>query len=693
MSKQNLVKAVKFLIYATFFVPLVVLPTSFIFPFIVPKILLFRSLVTLMIGCYILLLLINWQEFKPKFSLLNLALAAFLASFAISTFVGVDPYHSFWDNHERMLGLFTIFHYVAYYFICSVVFKNWSDWSKALKVFLAAGSMAMFIGILQHFKSGILLNADSARVASTLGNSIYVGGYGLFLTFAAFLLFIKENNKTWKWLEIVAGVMAVFGMFFSGTRGSMLGLVAGMGVAVLGYIIVLRDFPKTRKILMGVAVTGVAVISLLYVFRQTSFVLSIPAVNRTINTSFTSIKNSPRWIAWEAAIASWKERPAFGWGPNNFFYAFNKHYQSRSLEYGYGETWFDNAHNIIMNTLAVQGVVGLASYLFIFFAAIVTLVLARRKKLLDPHITVIGISFLVAHLVQNVTVFENPTSYLYFMFWLAMAGGLSAKKEDLINVGAKNNGKVVNLFPNKVIGSGTVVSTCLVVLLLVFIFEIQPARANMKTLDALKYLSYQPTTGMEIMKSALAFNAPHIDDIRSDITRTVAQVLNSATDKLGKEKSMEMLNMALEAMQANVVLHPYDIRNYLTLSQLDQVGYSLTNDPKYIGEYGNNLEIALTYSPKRQQIIYNLANFYLQIGKTEEAISSIAQTINDDPKVSEGYWRLAYIYRLVGKMDKAKEILDLAEKNGVVFSEAEQSTVVQILAPEPAAAAGAHKIK
>jgi len=158
MMKQNIVKAMKFLIYATFFVPLLVFPTSFIFPFIVPKILMFRSLVTLMIGCYILLLLINWQEFKPKFSLLNLALAAFLASFAISTFSGVDPYHSFWDNHERMLGLFTIFHYVAYYFICSSVFKTWADWSKALKVFLVAGSLVMLVGILQHFKPALLLN-------------------------------------------------------------------------------------------------------------------------------------------------------------------------------------------------------------------------------------------------------------------------------------------------------------------------------------------------------------------------------------------------------------------------------------------------------------------------------------------------------------------------------------------------------
>ncbi|HSR89239.1 MAG TPA: O-antigen ligase family protein [Candidatus Udaeobacter sp.] len=673
--KQTILKATKFLIYATFFVPLVVLPASFIFPFIVPKILLFRSLVTLMIGCYILLLCINWQEFKPKFSALNIALFVFLISFAISTFVGVDPYHSFWDNHERMLGLFTIFHYIAYYFICSAVLKDWTDWNKALKIFLSAGSLVMIVGVLQIFKPDMLLNGGSDRVASTLGNSIYVGGYGLFLTFVSFLLFIKEKNKNWKYIEAAAGALAILGMFFSGTRGSMLGLIVGMAVAVVGYIFVLRDFPKTRKVLLGLAIFGVAVIALLYAFRQTSFVQKIPAVNRTINTSFASIQNSARWLAWKAAVESWKEKPLFGWGPNNFFYAFNKYYQPKSLEFGYGETWFDNAHNIIVNTLAVQGAVGLISYLSIFGAAVAVLVVARKKRSLDLHIVVIGVSFLAAHLVQSVTVFENPTSYLYFMFWLAMIISLSMLPAEP----AKNP----VIYPNKTIGTGSMVSTGIVILFLVFIFDIQPARANMKTLDALKYLSYQPLTGIDLMKTALAFNSPHIDDIRSDLARTVAQVLSSSDNKLGKDKNLEMFNIAQEALQANIVLHPYDIRNYLTLSQLSQVGYSLTNDLKYVAQYGDNLEIALKYSPKRQQVIYNLANFYLQIGRTDDSVKYLKQTIEDDPNVSESYWRLAYVYRLVGQMDKAKEVIDLAAKNGVTFNPTEASTVAQILAPVP----------
>lgn len=680
--KQRIVNVLKVLVYLTFFVPLFVLPTSFIFPFIVPKILVFRSLVELMIGAYVLLLIINWSEFRPKFSWLNVAVAGFFLSFAISTFAGVDWYHSFWDNHERMLGLFTIFHYAAYYFIATSLFKTWDDWKKALRVFLVAGSAVMFVGILQIFNPNLLLNQGSSRIIATLGNAIYVGGYGMFLIFVSFLLFLKEENQIWKWLSVCAGLLAFVALIFSGTRGSMLGFFAGSAVMLLGYIIFLRDFPKTRKILVAIAALGFVLIALLYVFRNSEFVQKIPAVNRVFETSLETIKNSPRWLAWESAVESWKEKPVFGWGPNNFFYAFNKYYQSKSLRFGYGETWFDNAHNILVNTLAVQGIVGLVTYLLVFVASVGVVIVARRKKVLDLNLAVISVGFLAAHLVQSITVFENPTSYLYFMFWLAMTGSLAYIKKESILMPATKNPVSMNR-PDKVVSMGSMVTTGLVFALLIFVFNIQPARANMKTLEALKYLSYQPDAGIDLMKSALAFNSPHIDDIRSDLARTVAQVLAGDTSKIGKEKSLEMFSIASDALKANIELHPYDIRNYLTLSQLSQSGYGLTGDVKYIGDYGTYLQTALSYSPKRQQIIYNIANFNLQIGKIDEAVKLIESTISDDPKVTEGYWRLAYLYQLTGKTEKAHEIIDTAVKNGVVFSPKDQGVIAEIFKTSP----------
>lgn len=684
--KKNIEKIVKILIYATFFVPLVVLPSSYIFPFIVPKVLLFRSLVELALVGYVLLLIINFQEYRPRFSSINFIVFLFVISFGISTFVGVDPYHSFWDNHERMLGFFTILHYFVFFIILSGLFKDWQEWLMAMRIFLIAGSIVMFIGFLQVFFPNLLLNQGSDRVSSTLGNPIYVGGYGLFLSFLASILFFKEKNNFWKIIACSLGFLSLIVTFFSGTRGSMLGLVAGIGVAVIGYIILLKNYPKTRLGLGILAISVIIIIGLLYNFRKTDFVNNLPAVGRAINTSLTDVKASPRWIAWEISIKSWKEKPVFGWGPNNFFYAFNKNYNPRSLDFGYGETWFDNAHNIIMNTLAVQGGFGLVVYIFIFIFSIASLWQNSDLRKDNYHFLVIASSFLVAHLVQNITVFENPTSYLYFMFWLAMVNKLTMNKEpassadrQLTNIKTKveknvNVGKV-----DKNLGYGVMGFICIVGLLMIFVFNVQPSRANKMTLKAIRDFNQDPILGLPSVKTALEFSSPHIDDIRSDIARNSFQIISANQQKIDKNKLQEMFQLVYGNLQKNTELHPMDIRNQLTLAQLAQTAYTFDQNIQYIFEAENYLNQALSYSPRRQQIIFSLAAIKAQLNKPGEAVAMLEQTIKDNPRVSEGYWRLAFTYKVMGQDQKAKDILVLAEKNNIVFNEGEKQIIDQIM--------------
>ncbi len=664
--KKNIEGVIKVFIYATFFVPLVVLPSSYIFPFIVPKILLFRSLMAVVLGGYALLLIINWQEYRPKFTWINAVLALFLLSFAISTFVGSDWYHSFWDNHERMLGLFTIFHYVALYFVSTAVFKNWKDWLLAFRIFLIAGSLVMFIGLLQVGDPQLLLNQGSARVASTLGNSIYVGGYGLFLTFLAYLLVIREKNRGfWFYAEIIMGIMAVLGMFFSGSRGSMLGLLAGIGVAIISYIIVLKSHKNIRLSLLGLLIFIIVIAGLLIGFRKTDFVSNLPAVGRTVNSSLSGLMQSPRWMAWEIAIEAWKEKPVFGWGPNNFFYAFNEHYNPKLLEHGYGETWFDNAHNIIMNTLAVQGAFGILVYLSMFGISIYVLIRSRQKSELNYHVVIVGIAFLVAHLTQNVTVFENPTSYLYFMIWLSF-------------LNSQVVGSIDQIKPNKTIGYGSIFSVGLFVLIIVFIFNIQPSRANSKTLQAIRVISGNPVLAAGEMKNALEFASPHVDDIRSDIARNISQSFNKLYQDLGKEKSEEILDLAYDNLKKNITLHPLDIRNHMTLSQLARLKGLINQDGKYLLETESLLQDALNKSPKRQQVIYSLAATKLELNKFDEAIKLFERAINDNPVIAESYWRMAYAYKMNNNQKKAVEIINQARKEGIIFSVNDESVITSI---------------
>lgn len=669
MSKDKVILAIKILIYASFFVPLLVLPSSFIFPFIVPKILAFRSIVLVMLGLYTLLLILDFKEYKPKFTPVNIAVFLFWLSFGLSTFIGVDPYHSFWDNHERMLGFFTITHYVIYFYICGAVLKTWADWKLALKIFLIAGTGVMFVGFLQVGNPNLLLNQGSNRVASTLGNPIYVGGYALFLSAMSILLFSKEKALHWRWILGAIFLLSFFNIFFSGTRGDMLALAVAIPLTIFVLAIALRGYPKSKAYLWSSLAVFILIFAVLYFNRQTDFVKNIPALGRAINTSYEDIKASPRWIAWGIALQSWKDRPVFGWGPNNYFYAFNTHYNPKSLDWGYGETWFDNAHNIVLNTMAVQGTFGILVYLLLFAIAVFSLIIAYKKKHIDLVLFTILSVYVVSHLVENITVFENLTSYIYFMFILAMVSRLTLLPEE----------KVVSA--NNKISIGAVSTMSILVFILIFIFNIQPARANMRSLEAIKVLNSNPAIALSAVENALHFQSPHIDDIRSDISRSVVQIAYTVlqNQQAKSEFLKKILDVCFAELHKNTELHPMDIRNQMTLSQMAQVMAQLNNESAKMLEAENYLKDALNKSPKRQQLIYSLSMLQMQLGKFNDAIKLLEGAMTDNPKIAESYWRLAYVYKIGGDSQKALQILQYAQSQGVAFTENENNIIAQIM--------------
>ena len=224
--RKHLEKVVFAAVAAAFFVPLLVPYHSYIFPFIVPKIIWFRSLVVVMLTAYALLLVVNYRYYKIRLTPVTGLVLAYLLSLILSTFTGLDWYRSFWDGHERMLGLFTLVHYIGFYLVLSHANFDKTKWQWLVRLFMTGASVVMMVGIAQKINPTVLLNNGSDRVAGTLGNSIYLGGYGLFLIWLAVLAAAREKENWWR---VYAGLMGLFGLsglLFSGTRGTLLGLVA-----------------------------------------------------------------------------------------------------------------------------------------------------------------------------------------------------------------------------------------------------------------------------------------------------------------------------------------------------------------------------------------------------------------------------------------------------------------------------------
>lgn len=666
---MNMQKIIRWLTIATFIVPLIVVPSQFIFPFIVPKILVFRTLVLCMLGVFVIAAAREREVYRIKWSAITIALGLFLLSFFLSTFFGTDWYHSFWDNHERMLGLFTIIHYVLYYGMVSTAIRGMDEWKMLLRYFVGAASMVMIIGIMQKINPQFLLNNGNERVSATLGNAIYLGGYGLFTCFMSLLLFLSEQKNNWRWYEVATGILGFVGMIISGTRGSFVGFLIGLFVALGIYVVTLPKEAKQWRVRFLSIVAGfLVIVGILFAFRTQPAVQNLPIVGSLLNTTLGGTVGT-RLMAWQIAIEAWRTYPIVGWGPNNFFYAFDLYYKPEFLEHGWGETWFDNAHNIIMNTLAVQGTLGLLTYLGLFVVVVWALVTMWRQQKLPRHVVSVGIGFLVAHLVQNIFVFENPTSYLFFMFFLAMINSLVVYGQ-APSIPAKTSQTNVSTAWRWAIGG--------VIVLLIFVTDINPARANNNTLAALRAL-YTNTNPIDAYNQVQSIATPHIDDIRNDFARTVTEVLPQYVSAGNREEAMSLILLAISELEKNRKLHPYDLRVHISEAQLDQLNYQYFRSVDSMFDAEKVLDDALTKSPERQQIHYMLSSVKLAVGKPDEAIKIMRHSVDIDPKIAEGWWRLVYVLKMGNHLDEAKKVAQEATQKGIIFDGTGQSIINDVL--------------
>lgn len=88
----------------------------------------------------------------------------------------------------------------------------------------------------------------------------------------------------------------------------------------------------------------------------------------------------PRFSAWQITLKAIKEKPIFGWGPENLSIGFDKYYDP-SLPYISKEWggWWDRAHNIILDTAATFGIPAVIIYLALF--AVLFWQLQKSKKI------------------------------------------------------------------------------------------------------------------------------------------------------------------------------------------------------------------------------------------------------------------------------------------------------------------------
>lgn len=292
------------------------------------------------------------------------------------------------------LGFFLLFFLIVR---GSCVFVNAHPYfhpNRIVYAMLCSGIIASIYAIYTYFGLG------QARAS---GLSIGINGLG---TVSAFLTTIALGYTIYSWnrnrLQSILGLVlvatALGSLVLSFSRGGWLGF--GVSI-VLFFGFSLQD----RKVKWRTVITAVIIIAVMVAALFTFF----PRVQDRFLSGFSYQSNMDRIVIWQAAIDMIKDNPLLGLGGGAFPLAYDQY------RVGTGTTIMAFAHNIILQTAAEFGLLGLAAFaMFVGVAIVRGWAVARYGGVLCQALYSGYLGILAHELVDDVTYGMNVGG----LFWL-----------------------------------------------------------------------------------------------------------------------------------------------------------------------------------------------------------------------------------------------------------------------------------
>jgi tetratricopeptide (TPR) repeat protein len=341
-------------------------------------------------------------------------------------------------------------------------------------------------------------------------------------------------------------------------------------------------------------------------------------LQRIASISLSDATTQSRFLIWGEAWQGVKERPITGWGQENFSYVFNKFYNPEM--YGQ-EQWFDRAHNEFIDWAVAGGIP--AFLLYILLLAFV--VRAVYKSELEVPEQAILLGLLAGYVFNNLFVFDNLISYIFFVFILAFVHGLSSKKVHSF------------LFMSRPLDDRAVAVAAPVVLVLLVwggYFLNGPGLARAQTLiDALTPVHIPSGTAKDPKENLASFQQA-LADGPLGYQETVEQLFQFTANSIANSTSVspdtkqQAYNATIQAADTLLKQRPADAR--------EELFYAVFYDQ--FGQYSQalqHLQSALKDSPKKQQILFELGSTYLAASDPKDALPLLQQAFQEEPKYQQ----------------------------------------------------------
>ncbi len=365
-----------------------------------------------------------WQRIRS--TPLVLPTILLIAAYFLSTVLSVAPRISLWGSYVRLQGTFTTMSYVVIFFLMLGTMRRQDQVDRLTSAIILTSLPVSLYGILQHYGLDSLPWSGDVvtRVASNMGNSIFVAAYlimALPVTLAklveSFSMLLKEEDGSISH-ALLAGCytfvisVQLICIFFTQSRGPLLGLLGGLYVFVLVGLMSLRrslrdQAPLNTKdalramafalgsIPVGVVPAYVLLVALKRGWRwlwlawvfHTLMIAGFLILFNLPSTPLSPLRDLPyigrlgrvfeleagtgkvRALIWEGALELIADNPLrtlVGYGPETMHVAYNPYYPPELAYYEARNASPDRSHNETFDALVITGVVGFSAYMFLF---------------------------------------------------------------------------------------------------------------------------------------------------------------------------------------------------------------------------------------------------------------------------------------------------------------------------------------
>ncbi len=366
-----------------------------------------------------------WQRVRS--APLVLPTLILVLSYLISTLLSVSPRISWWGSYQRLQGTYTTYSYLVIFFLLLGHLRRREQWLRIVYAMILTSLPIAFYGILQRTGLDPLPWGGNVRtrIASNMGNSIFVAAYLLmvmFLTLQRMLVHFSrllrdEPGESGLADAVLAGcylfILALQGLafLFTQSRGPFLGLMAGLYVFGLVGLLGVRAWVGNservhgvrRAVLrwawVGAVFLAVAGVAFLLVFNLPNSPLADLRTNPYIGRLGTALDFEAntarvRTLIWQGAaelvaphdpllypatggegdVTAMRPDPfnllrvPFGYGPETMWMAFNRYYPPELAYHESRNASPDRSHNETFDALVITGVLGFAAYMALFLS-------------------------------------------------------------------------------------------------------------------------------------------------------------------------------------------------------------------------------------------------------------------------------------------------------------------------------------